>query len=184
MIRARRVAAAATMLMLVGACSDGSTPSAEPTARSSTSVGPTAVATAPSLDESCKLTGEQPGTATLTSDDSNLYVAFDGLPPSPTGTTGYFVSVYDSDGNGGQLGVRYLDGEQMAFFIAIDMRQTNLPGTASVSGNRVEMAYPKSQGGLGDLEIAKWNASWSLSGTDVGMCPPDYGTQTVTGSAS
>lgn len=184
MIRTRRMAAVATVLMLVAACSEGPRPSVEPTAKSSALVDPTPVATTTSLDESCKLTGERPGTATLTSDDSNLYVAFEGLPPSPTDTTGYFVSVYDTDGNGGQLGVRYLDGEQMAFFIAIDMRQTNLRSTASVSGNRVEMAYPKSQGGLGDLEIAKWNASWSLAGTDVGMCPPDYRTQPVTGLAS
>lgn len=128
--------------------------------------------------DSCKVKGSQ-AKATLEDYGDSVVLTFEGEKIASTDTTGFYANVYDTDGNGGQIGSQYLDGDLIAYFTAVetDGGQTNMTGKPEVSGNRIIMTFPKSKGGLGDLEIAKWSAAFTLAGKDVGMCPDDYGSQ-------
>ena len=73
--------------------------------------------------------------------------------------------------------MEYLDGEQYSYFVFDDgdVVQENLPGEARVDGDTVTATFPKSAGALNDVEIAKWNAAFTLAGKDVGNCPKGMG---------
>ena len=125
-------------------------------------------------EASCDLKGSHPAHVTLTDDGENLVATFTGQPVADTNTTGYYITVYDkTSNNGGQLGVTYLDGEQISYFVFDEGEavQENLPGEATVDGDTVTAKFPKSAGALADVEIAKWNAAFTLAGNDVGNCP-------------
>jgi len=123
---------------------------------------------------SCNLVGSHPGHVTVEDDGDNLTATFTGTPIAPTDTTGLYVSVYDSSGNnGGQMGAKFLDGEQIAYFVFDSgaANQVNLDGEADVSGSTVVLTFPKDAGMLDGLDLAKWNAAYTLAGNDVGNCP-------------
>lgn len=190
MIKRIGTALATLALCVLGACGSpddvGATPQtleAEPTTATTT---PTQDAK-PTEDAgprkaSCNLKGSN-AKATLEDNADSVVLTFTGEPIASTDTTGFYADVYDANGNGGQIGAKFLDGDPIAYFIAVesDMSQTNVSGSPQVNGDEITMTFPKSDGGLGDLQIAKWNAAFSLAGTDVGLCPGDYESQPFPG---
>jgi hypothetical protein len=190
-----KIATALTMVALVamGGCgasdSKGSTP--EATAAATTTAPEPAPTTEPAPTEkpvkearkaSCQLKGSK-AKATLEDNADSVVLTFTGEPIASTDTTGFYASIYDADGNGGQIGAKYLDGDPVAYFTAVegDSAQTNVAGSPEVDGDEIVMTFPKSDGGLGDLEIVSWNASFTLAGQDVGMCPGNYESQPFPG---
>lgn len=183
-------ALATLALCIVGACGSSEDVGATPQTLKAESTTPT---DAPTQDAtpteaagprkaSCKLKGSN-ASATLEDNADNVVLTFSGEPVASTDTTGYYADVYDADGNGGQIGAKFLDGDPIAYFTAVesDMSQTNTSGSPRVDGDKITMTFPKSDGGLGDLQIAKWNAAFSLAGTDVGLCPGNYESQPFPG---
>lgn len=139
---------------------------------------PSQSATPPESSASCTLKGSHQADVTLTDTGDELVAEFVGQPVAAIDTTGYFVTVYDEAGEtGGQLGMTYLDGEPMAYFVfdSGEASQENLSGAAAVDGDTVTGTFPKSAAPLGDFEVAMWNAAFTLAGKDVGNCPKDMG---------
>ena len=97
------------------------------------------------------------------------YQLADGLPRN--GTAGIFLSVSSSDGSAvRQAGVKWLDGDQIAYFVYDFEQQKNLPGEVVTKGNKIIAAFPLSEfAPLG--EIWKWSATTSLEGEDLDDCP-------------
>lgn len=163
-------------------------PTASPSPQSA-EAGASPSASAPSAGESppiepvtasCQLKGAD-ATVTLTENADDLVVTFAGEPIVSSGTTGFSVMVYDEAGEGGQLGAQYDGGNLITYFMAVEPSQTNLSGEPDVRSDVLTMTFPKDQGGLDDLDIAKWGAAYTLSGVDVGLCPGDYLTQPFPG---
>lgn len=191
-LRIPKIATALTMtaLLAIGGCGssegDGSAPeattaatTATPETEATTEAPPTKTPAAEPRTASCELEGSN-AKATMEDNADNVVVTFEGEPIAATDTTGYYVTVFDEAGeNGGQIGAQYLDGDLIAYFTAVetDGGQTNLTGKPDVSGDTIVMTFPKSKGGLGDIDIAKWSAAFTLAGTDEGLCPADYSTQ-------
>lgn len=126
-------------------------------------------------EASCDLTGSHTAKVTMVEEADSFKVTWDGQPVASTDTTGYFVTVFDEPGeNGAQLGVNFLDGEPLAYFVSIeddDPMVTNIDGVAQVDGDKVSAVFPKSAGSLGDIDVAQWNAAFTLAGNDKGQCP-------------
>jgi hypothetical protein len=146
-----------------------------PTQRDRESASESAATT---LRASCDLKGKHPAHVTLTDDGDSLIATFEGQPVADTDTTGYFVTVFDEAGEtGAQLGMHYLDGELIDYSI-FDIGgafQENLEGNPQVDGDTVTGTFPKSVKPLGDFDVAKWNAAFTLAGRDMGNCPKGMG---------
>jgi len=189
MLKTISTAVAVTAILAVAGCgSSGSEGEASKPAKEATTNSPETQPTkaAPTKEpakfkprkDSCKVKGSN-ATATLRDNADSVVLTFEGEKIAGTDTTGFYANVYDAEGNGGQIGSQYLDGDLIAYFTAVesDSGQTNMTGEPEVSGSRIIMTFPKSKGGLGEMKIAKWSAAFTLAGNDVGMCPGDYGSQ-------
>lgn len=105
-----------------------------------------------------------------TTDDLRVtYQLADGLPRN--GAAGIFLSVSSSDGSAArQAGVKWLDGDQIAYFVYDFEKQKNLPGEVVTKGNKIIATFPLSEfAPLGDLW--KWSATTSIEGEDLDDCP-------------
>lgn len=181
-----RPALAAIVLLTVLASGCGSATEATPdpgtTRGSATTAPPVAAATtAPAKAESkgsnvCK---DSAGDATV-NDIKSVTLKRDGefldvtwamvKRDTGTGTAGFYLNVASEDGNAaGQLGVKYLDGRQIAYFT---FRDTNkeISGAAEVTATSVTGSFPMSE-----LEQYgpnfKWGAVTTRDGNDVDACP-------------
>ncbi len=90
-----------------------------------------------------------------------------------TGTAGFYVNLASEDGDeAGQVGVKYLDGQQIAYFTFTfdSVMQTNMSGDALVAADSITGAFPMSE-----LQQYGPNFSWSAvsmrDGKDVDACP-------------
>lgn len=123
----------------------------------------------------CKLKGKAGGKATLEQSDNGLAMTFTGLPVPQTGTALYSVTAHDAAGEqGGQLGVKYQGGEQIAYFV-FDFgtaEQTNLEGEAETSPDGITATVADADlGPLSGVEVASWSVAYNVNGNDVGTCP-------------
>jgi hypothetical protein len=111
---------------------------------------------------------------TLTGQGDWLVVRFDTTEPPPlTGTVLWTVFASSVDGNESkQLGVKYLDGSQIAYFVYDfgTAQQENLFGTVDVDGSSMTASFPASM--LADLGPSwRWSATTNVEGTDTDTCP-------------
>jgi hypothetical protein len=130
---------------------------------------------APVGTATCELEGEAAGTATLEQTRDGLEMTFTGLPVLEQGTALYSVTAYDAAGeNGGQFGVKYQDGEQVALFV-FDFgaaEQINLDGEAQTSADGITATAADAElGPLSGVEVASWSAAYTADGIDAGTCP-------------
>jgi hypothetical protein len=128
----------------------------------------------------CLLVGSHAGEVQIVDVGNALMVTWHGLPVAATGTTGYYVTVYDAVGNAGQLGVKYLDGKQIAYFsgdLGSGQNQANLEGRADRDQDRSSLVarFPKDVGFIAGGGAVKWSAAYTLNGTAVGTCPETGG---------
>ena len=90
-----------------------------------------------------------------------------------TGTVLYVIDASDDSGNVSlNLGVKYLDGSQIAYYVFDfdSAYQTDLEGYATQQGNRVEAFFP--QDAIADLEGRfMWRSVLNVRGDDVDSCP-------------
>lgn len=123
----------------------------------------------------CTLEGKRAADVSLEHTSEGFDLTFIGQPIPPSGTALYSATVFDETGeHGAQLGMKYLDGEQIAYFIfSFDTyEQINLNGSALVSDNTVSGSFPTGDlGPLREAGPASWSAAFSVEGTDVGECP-------------
>jgi hypothetical protein len=123
----------------------------------------------------CTLEGKRAADVSLEYTSEGFDLTFAGQPVPSNGTALYSATVFDDTGEHGvQLGVKYLDGEQIAYFVfSFDTyEQTNLNGAASVNGNTVSASFPAADlGPLRKADPASWSAAFSVEGNDVGECP-------------
>lgn len=148
------------------------TPTAKPTVIVSTT--PT-VANRPA--PSCDLPSER-GSAQITLEETaDTFVAtFTGHPIGTSGTTGYFITIFDRSGNNGaQLGILFKDGVLQAnYVVGIPwITKTNLKGKPRVVGDKVVGTFPKDAENLRDFTATKWQGDLSRNGSHVGRCPAD-----------
>ncbi|MDB5963493.1 MAG: hypothetical protein JWP59_4787 [Massilia sp.] len=171
------VCAAVVALSGCGGEESGDDPSADndsaPTSPEQSSEAPSE--TAAPASATCNLKGKSGGTATLEQTSDGLVMTFAGLPVPDTGTALYSVSAYDAAGEqGGQFGVKYQDGEQIAFFVFDfgTVEQTNLDGEAETSTDGITAtAADADLGPLSGVEVGSWSATYNVNGNDVGTCP-------------
>jgi hypothetical protein len=127
---------------------------------------------------SCTLKGQRKAEVTLEYTEEGFDLTFTGQPIPPSGTALYSATVFDKTGEyGAQLGVKYLDGEQIAYFIFSEDtgEQINLDGEASINGETVSGSFPADNlGALVDAGPASWSAAINVEGNDVGLCPGGY----------
>ena len=86
------------------------------------------------------------------------------------GTAGFYLNVASEDGHvGGQLGVRYVDGRQVAYFTFFGIKKEIL-GSAQLTTKSVTASFPMSE-----LEQIgpnfKWQAATIRDGKDMDACP-------------
>lgn len=133
----------------------------------------------------CKLKGPETADVTLQETGDGLVATFEGQPVRPSGSTFYSVTAFDQAGEEGvQLGMKFLDAELIGYFV-FDIgltQQANLDGSPDLTGKTVRGFFPIEElGTLGKVGAASWSASFSLDGTDVGLCPGDYESQPFPG---
>jgi hypothetical protein len=130
------------------------------------------------MKATCTLKGQRRADVTLEYTDEGFDFTFTGQPVPPSGTALYSATIFDKTGEYGvQLGVKYLDGEQIAYFIFSEdtVEQTNLDGEATVDGDTVSGSFPADHlGALADAGPASWSAAINVDGNDVGLCPGGY----------
>jgi hypothetical protein len=92
-------------------------------------------------------------------------------PPPRTGTVLYSVMASSMSGDRiRQLGVKYLNGRQIAYFVFDGEGQQNLPGSASRGGSLLTAAFPADAvTALG--ETWEWSGNTNVQGRDVDACP-------------
>ncbi len=86
------------------------------------------------------------------------------------GTAGFYLNVSSENGNAaGQLGVKYLDGRQVAYFTFLGTNK-EISGSAQVTATSVTASFPMSE-----LEQVgpnfKWQAAAIRGGSDMDACP-------------
>lgn len=95
-------------------------------------------------------------------------------PPS-SGTTLWSLQVASASGDkAGQLGVKFLDGRQIAHFV-FDLgtaKQTNLEGGTTVAGKTLTASFPYAAVTSLGLNWT-WRAETSVDGLDVDACPQE-----------
>lgn len=92
--------------------------------------------------------------------------------PLSAGTVLYSILASSPNGDRAlQLGVKYLDGQQIAYFVFDgEGPQQNLPGNASRDGSLLTAAFPyDAVTVLG--ETWKWSGNTNVEGRDVDDCP-------------
>ncbi|MGA8257825.1 MAG: hypothetical protein WB767_14750, partial [Nocardioides sp.] len=116
----------------------------------------------------CALDGERDIDVVLDETGDALGVVFNGEAVAPSGDSLYSVTVFDAAGeNGVQVGMQFLDGEQVAYFIFdfSTAQQVNLPGAIVVDGKRIAGAFPLDEmDALSNAQIASWSAAYSYLG--------------------
>ena len=167
------------LLGFAGCGSDAPDPSRSEPINSASSSTPAKASEEPAsssgAEATCKLKGSPGGTATLGQDPAGLTMTFTGLPVPPSGTALYSVTAYDAAGeHGGQLGVKYQGGKQIAFFV-FDFEsgtQTNINGEAEASKDGVTATVPDADlGPLSGVAVTQWSAAYNVNGDDLGVCP-------------
>ena len=126
----------------------------------------------------CDLTGSHPTYVLVRDENGKIFTDWAGQPLPRTGTAGYYVTVYDAHGNVGQLGVKYLDGKQIGYFIADlggGQSQVNVDDQVVWDADSMTAGFPKSMGFLAGGEIVGWSATYTLDGLDVAKCPDSAG---------
>jgi hypothetical protein len=130
------------------------------------------------MKAACTLKGQRKADVTLEYTDEGFDFTFTGQPVPPSGTALYSATIFDKTGEYGvQLGVKFLDGEQIGYFVFSEdmVEQTNLDGEATVDSDTVSGSFPAdSLGSLADAGPASWSAAINIEGTDVGLCPGGY----------
>jgi hypothetical protein len=130
------------------------------------------------MKATCTLKGQRKAHVTLEYTDEGFDLTFTGQAVPASGTALYSATIFDKTGEYGvQLGVKYLDGEQIAYFIFLEdtFEQINLDGEAIVDGDTVSGSFSADQlGALADAGPASWSAAINLEGNDVGLCPGGY----------
>jgi hypothetical protein len=86
------------------------------------------------------------------------------------GRAGFYLNLSSENGNaGGQLGVKYLDGRQVAYFTFLGTNK-EISGSAQVTGKSVTASFPMSE-----LEQVgpnfKWQGTTIGDGNDMDACP-------------
>ncbi len=86
------------------------------------------------------------------------------------GTAGFYLNVTNENGSvGGWLGVKYLDGRQVAYFTFLGTNK-EISGSAQVTANSVTASFPMS-----DLEQIgpnfKWQGTTARNGNGWDTCP-------------
>jgi len=86
------------------------------------------------------------------------------------GTAGFYLNVSSEDGHvGGQLGVTYLDGRQVAYFTFLGANK-EVSGSAHLTAKSVTGSFPMSE-----LDQAgpnfKWQAATIRDGNEMDSCP-------------
>jgi hypothetical protein len=92
--------------------------------------------------------------------------------PPRTGTVLYSILASSPKGDKAlQLGVKYLDGQQIAYFVFDgEGPQQNLPGNASREGSLLTATFPyEAVAALG--ETWRWSGNTNVEGRDVDDCP-------------
>ncbi len=177
-----RLAATCAVVLLLAACSGSTGEEEEQTVveQPPTTESEAANAMPTTGKATCTLKG-RPVEVTMESNPGGLMLSFVGQPVPAQGEILYSALVYDEGGEtGGQLGMKFLDGEQIGYYVfgSEAAEQANLDGEVDVSGNRVTGSFPVDDlGPLGQTGVGMWSASLSINGEDVGMCPGGYGTQ-------
>jgi hypothetical protein len=110
----------------------------------------------------------------LRRDSKALAVSFNMASKLPTsGTALLAVDAWSTDGESGyQLGVKYLDGAQIAHFVfdQVEASQVEVSDKVKISGTKLTAGFPLGElTGLGDS--FKWSAVYNVRGDDVDNCP-------------
>jgi hypothetical protein len=177
-IRLRSTFIATALIMTITACSGSQTPPSAGASASSTtkqqaarpiSLSATCTDKAGDGKEDNDLTG-----VTLKRDGDKLAVTVNTTHPIPTSGSALFaVSAWSEDGETGyQLGVKYVDGQQIAHFVfnPTTASQANLNGDVNTTGNTTTATFPLSE--LDSLgESFRWSAVYTIEGNDVDTCP-------------
>ena len=155
---------------------DNAAPEAAQKDRTSDNTNETTKKKSGASEATCRLKGKRKADVTLEYTAEGFDLAFKGQPVPSSGSALYSAIVFDKTGEYGvQLGMKYLNGEQIGYFIfSFDTNeQTNLGGTATVDGDVVSGRFPTDE--LGQLAEAggpaSWSAAFNLQGNDVGECP-------------
>lgn len=126
----------------------------------------------------CTLKGKGKADVALEYTDDGFDLTFSGQPVPPTGTALYSATVFDKTGEyGAQLGMKFLDGEQIAYFVFdfTTVEQANLDGDVIVNGDVVSGSFPADRlGQLADAGPASWSAAFNVEGNDIGECPGGF----------
>lgn len=172
--------------LALAACAGLSEPTTDPTLGDDTHVEPTTDTTAtqgtsiPQASSECvDPTGDAAvgdiAAVELTSDADNLHVTWTLTQNEiESGTTGFYLSLASEDGMAaGQLGIKYLDGQQIAYF-TFDGTNREISATAQVTPTTVAGTFR-----LADLQPYgtnfKWHATTTKDGADVDACPDPSG---------
>jgi hypothetical protein len=130
------------------------------------------------MKATCTLKGQRKADVTLEYTNEGFDLTFTGQPVPSSGTALYSATIFDKTGEYGvQLGIKYLDGEQIAYFVFSEdaVEQSNLDGEATVDGDTVSGGFPTEYlGALADASPASWSAAINVEGNDVGLCPGGY----------
>jgi hypothetical protein len=87
-----------------------------------------------------------------------------------SGTAGFYVNVASADGSAAdQLGVKYLDGRQVGYFVSGEAN-VNVAGEAARSKRTIMGLFP-----MNELQRYgrnfKWSATTTRDGNDMDACP-------------
>lgn len=115
----------------------------------------------------------------LRSTDEGLEVTWITSAPMPSSGT-VLYSVAASSGVDLQLGVKFLDGAQIALFVFdfLEGGQSNLDGTATVEDTSVRAVFPQAEIDPLGKRFAWW-AGLNVDGNDVDTCPRSKDSQKV-----
>jgi len=130
---------------------------------------------APAGSNACKDAKSDATTNDLTSvalkrDGDFLDVTWTMVDRDSAGTAGFYLNVSSEDGSaGGQPGVKYLDGRQVAYFTFLGTNK-EISGSAQVTANSVTATFPMSE--LTQVgPNFKWQGATIRDGNDMDACP-------------
>jgi hypothetical protein len=177
MRRARTILVALAAAMLLAGCigSNGGAPSVPTTAPPRTNLQPE-VEAATCRDKAGDGKPADIRSVALSHVDDRLVIRFELTARPPTAGTALWVinAASPSGGRALQLGVKFLDGKQIAHF-TFDFgsaQQQNLTGAVSLAGTVLTAEFPyDAVAGLG--ETWKWSATTNVQGDDVDDCPDE-----------
>lgn len=181
----RSFALAVAVLAFAG-CGDGEAVETVTVTETATETSGTETQTTPATEEAAVVPGmatcETDATASdpfeltftrLVRTNNGLLVEWEtNRPMPPSGEVLYVVDAFDEGDVFLQLGVKYLDDAQIAFYVfdSTAAYQTNLDGGAIRNGKRIEATFP--QDAIDDLEGRfRWLSALNVRGDDVSSCP-------------